>query len=219
MKKTSIVGIAARFAAGIALVSSTALTAQAAAFGTIAGDKEPNGIDDMFLKMRKQFEHINYDARELTGMINDQMLADPVTVDGFDFQTIGEQLFKSGMIADMAIWNDAATTMKSKKGFMAYIDQVQTRLSTLDQMLATIGSKIAHWATLSEDDRMAAVMNNTDDNIMPALAQLHAAVTMFGNYTMVGVIVFAQMSYDSTDTGALAPTDSVAAKQLEAADA
>lgn len=218
MKKTSIVGIAARLAAGIALVSSTALTAQATVFGTIAGDTQPTDLDDMFLKMHKQFDNINAISYEMIAMINDKHLVDPISADGFDFKAIGAQMLAAGMITDTGIWTDTVTVIEGK-GFAAYVDQLQKRMSVLDKLLGTVGVKISHWAELDEDDRIAAVMENTDANIIPALAQLHTAVVTFQSYAMIGVLTFAQMSYIDNDTSSLVLTAAVVDKQPVPADA
>jgi hypothetical protein len=218
MKKTSIVGIAARLAASIALMSSTALTAQSIVFGTIADDNEPDGLDDLFLKMHKQFDKTNHIARVLIDKIVDEKLVDPVSAYNFDFRAVGAQMFAAGRIADMKIWTDAASTIEAK-GFAAYVDQVVVRMSMVDKLVTVTGAKVKHWATLSEDDRTAAVMKNSDENIIPALAQLQASVVNLQNYAMVGVLVFEQLSYIDNKTGLLVPTDAAAAKKLETVDA
>lgn len=201
MKKT-IMTVSARLAAACALLSSTAMAVQASAFDTISGDNAPSDIDGIVMEMRQQLDPVNATLSELLGIIQERNLTDPISADNFDIDAVGAKFRAAGMISDVTVWNAAATVIE-KNGFYGFIEEAKVQMSKLDQMLAATETKLSSWGMLDDDDRMSAIMNNDDTNIIMSLAVMQTSVIAFANFAMAGILIFAELSYVDLEAGSL----------------
>lgn len=194
MKKTSILTVSARLAVAVSLFASSTSGLQASTFGIIAGDTSSTMLDDAVNGLRKQLQDVDHMTSEVIGLVNDDHLADPIALDGFDYTEVGAKLIELGFISNVDTFNRAAETIEAK-GVIGFCEELKVEISKFDQLLAKTDRDLSAWARLDDDKRTEAILGNSDTNVMPALAKLQTATAQFHSFAQAGWMIFAELSY------------------------
>lgn len=200
MKKQTLA--ASRIAVSVALLCAATFATTAQAHNVVSNDADPSMVTNSVNTMRTELQNTFRAMDELVAVINADDLTDPVAIDDFDVNAARTRFLAAGLIADPTIWDDAAGIIEAK-GFVPYIEDLKARMSKFDVLLAETGTKIGAWSELDSDDRIDAVINNTDHNIMVPLAQLQAQMTKLHGFAQVGLLVYAELSYTDNNVGSL----------------
>lgn len=215
MKKTNIMTVSARLAVAVSLLASSASGLQASAFGVIAGDTSPTMLDDVS-GLRQQLQDVDHLAGEIIGLVDANHLSDPIAFDGFDYKEVGAKFIELGFVGDIDIFKSAGESIE-EDGILGFVEDLKTRVSQFDQLLAKIGHDLDAWTKLDDEKRIDAILGNDDNNVMPALAKLQTATAQFHSFAQAGWLIFAELSYIDQSTSFYGYTAAI--KQPETADA
>ena len=187
MKKslTVVSGIAA-LGTAISMFVSTAAMAQATVLGVVSGDNEPKSIDNAFLELHQLLQPIDTAAHDVAMLIKTDK--DPVSLDAFDIDEVGQQFQAAGEITDMNAWRAAASLIQTR-GFVAYLEELRMMNSKLDRLVADSNDTFSNWANQPAEDRLT----NTDA-ISAALATLSTSSTGLQNYAIAGMLVLKELT-------------------------
>lgn len=195
-KNNKVVTASAVLGTTIAILLSSAGTAQAAMFAAISGDNEPQVQDDMFLQLQQLLDPIENAARKLIDTIAGNQYSKMIV--SLDTAALGGKLKASGSIVDMTAWK-AAADLIANKGFIAFLENLRDMNTRLDRIIADAESKFATWSKLDSNMRMAALTDADDDSIAPAIAKIGNAVTQLHSYATSGMMLLHELAMTSQD--------------------